>query len=62
MLKIQKIDPDWTVYAKCHRCRAVSFACCEDHLIAELADHADTHVIPSGPNNEIRLTRATDSD
>lgn len=40
------LDPEWVVAAKCpdEKCKSISFACCQDHLVEAVNEHiAETH-------------------
>ena len=42
-VKVIEVDPEWTVFAKCpvEPCKAVTHACCAEHLHDELLEHME---------------------
>lgn len=44
--KIEKLDPEWTVFVRCPQCPARTFACCDKHAEEGMIEHlAEAHAI-----------------
>ena len=48
--KIEKLDPDWTVFIRCLQCPARTFACCAGCARDGMIEHlAEAHAITPAP-------------
>lgn len=46
--KIEKLDPEWTVFIRCPQCHARTFSCCAECAREGMIEHlADEHTILS---------------
>ena len=46
--KIENLDPEWTVFIRCHQCHARTFACCAKCAREGMIEHlAEEHAILS---------------